>query len=221
MILGSRLGRKAQGEWPGPFPWRPWDLSLSPSDRSLLTGPSRTGLLCCHFQKVVLPEPPMVPLTCCLSPSGTTTQVGPGLSLSLPASLCLPQLGDQRIQNGPLQGSSTECCTLCTYLGTTSPCLGARILEMPLGSLWPMAETERERKFQLDVTGVLQGPVQHTQEPKGGLQSLVCQGQRVRYLVKLRMKSLEVQRGWSPPRTRRRDKNCRKEVRGEWCLKRP
>lgn len=64
-------------------------LSFPPSDRSLLTGPFRTGPLCCHFPKVVLPGPLMVPLTCCLSPSGTTTQVRTSLSLSLPPSAIL------------------------------------------------------------------------------------------------------------------------------------
>lgn len=89
MILRSPLRRKPRGEWPFPFLEALGSLSLPPSDRSLLTGSSRTGLLCCHFQKVVLPRLPMVPPTCCLSPSGTTTQVRTILSLSLSPSMCL------------------------------------------------------------------------------------------------------------------------------------
>lgn len=91
MTLGSPLERRAPGEWLVPFleALALGSLSLPSSDRSLLTGSSRTGPLCCHFQKVVLPRLPMVPPTCCLSPSGTITQVGTSLFLSLPPSLCL------------------------------------------------------------------------------------------------------------------------------------
>ena len=67
-------------------------LSLLSSDRSLLIGPSRTSPLCFHFQKMVLPRLLMVPLTCCLNPSGTTTQVGTGLFLSF--FLVLAQLSN-------------------------------------------------------------------------------------------------------------------------------
>lgn len=48
-----------------------------------------------------------------------------------------------------------------------------------------MAETVLERKFQLHVRGPSKVPVQHAQEPGGQLQNVICQGQRVRFLVKL------------------------------------
>lgn len=68
-----------------------------------------------------------------------------------------------------------------------------------------MAQRDLEMKFQLAVRGPLKVPVQRAQEPREGLQSLVCPTQRVGCLVKS-VKFWGSSREQSPSRAQRRGK---------------
>lgn len=74
-----------------------------------------------------------------------------------------------------------------THLGTGLK-LGVTIIEIPWRSLWPVTETDRDMKFQRDVKGSLKAPCPACPRAPGRLQRLVCQSQRVSYLVKPKMK---------------------------------
>lgn len=96
--------------------------------------------------------------------------------------------------------------------------LGISVIEIPSRNLWPVTETDKDGKFQLDVRGSLKVSCPAYPGIPGRVSEPSLPGSEGSGPGKIKDEGLGIsQRGWIPPRSQRTGRNSRKEIRGEWC----